>query len=259
MGPRNFLHFLVTWTCVFFFSCPSVCSGQDTPKIRLERTVFVAVRGDTVIIEADLQIPANQSRDVFKCFDPSDQKIDFREIDATANQPVKLKLEFPNMTSSGEYCCQYNIAKVYWFLRLRDKGYTEPITWNHTEVIVAIFTGVLLVFSLAGSVYVFRGNWKGHITDCRDPGTKPEQNGDQRRAEERQEDNVDDVTDPSTSFYASLECRPRSIYDVLDRSAVREEPDPGKAKTKKKEPKQTVEQTTQNQNDGVFESVYENF
>ena len=86
-----------------------------------------------------------------------------------------------------------------------------------------------------------------------------------------EEDNIDAITAPSTSFYAvrtslltrhilfrlngttfifvgnwyekfsqSLETRPRSIYDVLDHSAANRKPEPSKAKPKKKEPKPTV-------------------
>lgn len=41
-----------------------------------------------------------------------------------------------------------------------DDGYKEPKIWDYTEfIIVAVVTGVLLVFSVVGSVYVFRGHW----------------------------------------------------------------------------------------------------
>ncbi len=41
-----------------------------------------------------------------------------------------------------------------------DDGYKDLVMWDYTEMtIVAIFTGVLLVFSVVGSVYIFRGHW----------------------------------------------------------------------------------------------------
>lgn len=40
-----------------------------------------------------------------------------------------------------------------------DDGYKRP-TADYTEcIIVAVLTAVLLVFSVVGSVYVFRGHW----------------------------------------------------------------------------------------------------
>ncbi|XP_034542784.1 uncharacterized protein si:ch211-243a20.4 isoform X2 [Notolabrus celidotus] len=219
--------------------------------------VLVAFRGENVSIKAGLQIPANWSQGTLTCSDPSNRQIYSCNIDATENQPANhdLNLELKNLTSSGEYWCQYYTAKVYWFLQLRDEGYVELLTWNHTELIGAVFTGVLLVFSAISSVYVFRGNWKEHIADCR----KHKQNEEEREAKEMQEDNVEDVRAPSASVYASLEHRPRSIYDVLDHSAVKGEPDQSKAKIKKKELKEMKKHTEENQPEGVFECVYENF
>lgn len=43
-----------------------------------------------------------------------------------------------------------------------------------------------------------------------------------------------------TQFFQSLDHRPRSIYDVLDHSAAKEESEQSKAKTKKKEGKERV-------------------
>lgn len=41
-----------------------------------------------------------------------------------------------------------------------DEGYKDIVNLESTELItVAVFTGVLLVFSVVGSVCVFRGHW----------------------------------------------------------------------------------------------------
>ncbi|XP_074519072.1 NFAT activation molecule 1 [Halichoeres trimaculatus] len=258
MGLYKFLHLLTNLTCVFHSFFPSVCSGQDAPMIHLESTVFVAFRGEHLNIQAQLKIPANQSQGILKCFDPPGKQIFSCDIRATGPQleVMHQELNLKNLTIPGEYYCQYSTAKVYWFIQLRDEGYIELTSWDPTECIVATFTALLLVFSVGGSVYVFRGNWKEHITNCGDLSRKLEQNTEER---EEQENNVDYVSDPSTSFYASLDHRPRSIYDVLDHSAAKGEPEQRKAKTKKKELKERMEQTTQNQHEGVFESVYENF
>ncbi|XP_070782941.1 NFAT activation molecule 1 [Enoplosus armatus] len=121
-------------------------------------------------------------------------------------------------------------------------------------IIVGIFTGMLLVFSVVGSVCVFRGHWKERIIEGDNRNRK--QNREERKERETEEAVI---TAQSTSFYASLEPRPRSIYDVLDQSAANREPDQSKAKPKKNEPQKTMAQTTQPQHEDVFESVYENF
>ncbi|XP_040891455.1 uncharacterized protein LOC121180265 isoform X2 [Toxotes jaculatrix] len=137
------------------------------------------------------------------------------------------------------------------------KGY--EIVSDYTGIIpVAVITCVLLVFSAVGSVYVFRGHWKEQITECGKTARKQTQSREEREAREMEEENSKEITAPSTSFYASLEPRPRSIYEVLDHSAANREPDKKKAKPKNNEPQKTTAQTT-HQEEGIFESVYENF
>ncbi|XP_068448300.1 NFAT activation molecule 1 [Clinocottus analis] len=134
----------------------------------------------------------------------------------------------------------------------------------YTEVtVVGSVTVLLLVFSVVSSVYVFRGHGTNCHTKCVDCGRKGKQGSEERKGE-REDNAADAITSTSTSFYASLETRPRSIYDVLDRSAANREPDRSKAKPKKKEPRkkeprESVAQTTPEQHEGVFECVYENF
>ncbi|XP_076585173.1 NFAT activation molecule 1 [Chaetodon auriga] len=251
------LSLMSTWIFVFF---PSVCSRVETPKIDLESTVFVAFAGHDLNIECELKMPANQSSDSLTCSDPFNTQIYNCNIPATAGQPgsFKRRLELKNLTSSGEYSCRYKTAEVYWFLRVRDDGYKGA--WDYTEcIIVAILTGVLLVFSVAGSVYVFRGHWKDCSTECGNTSRKRQQNREERKERETEEDSVDVITARATSFYASLEPRPRSIYDVLDRTAANTEPDQSEAKPKKKKTQNAMPQTTQPQHEDIFECVYENF
>ncbi|XP_034749569.1 uncharacterized protein si:ch211-243a20.4 isoform X2 [Etheostoma cragini] len=247
------------WTIVFFLI--SVCSGMNTLKLRLENTVFVAFTGEEININCELELPANQSRDILTCSDPLQTLIYSCDVSETTGQTqsVILTLELKNLKMSGEYSCQYKTAKVYWFLRVRGDGYKDLVMLDYTEfIIVAVFTGVLLVFSVVGSVCVFRGHGKC-TTEHGNTGRKRKQNREEMKEREMEEDNMDEITAPSTSFYASLETRPRSIYDVLDHSATNREPDQSKAKPKKREPKVTMAKPTQDQHEGVFESVYENF
>nr|XP_020452808.1 uncharacterized protein LOC109958475 isoform X1 [Monopterus albus] len=247
---------MLTWIFAFFIPC--VCTGMGTPKLSLENTVFVAFRGENLTIKGDLTKPANQSGDKLTCTDPFNKKIYSRTFDLPAAKAKKynLTLVIKNLNSSGEYYCNYKEDKVYWFLRIRDKGYRdmEKISDKAKFITVAVFTGILLLFSVVGSVYVFRGHWL--ITKCGETGKKRKQNNEERE-ERAVEEDVKTV--PSPSIYASLEPRPASIYDVLDHSAANIEPDQEQAKPEKKEPHKTKVQTAQHQDEGMLESVYENF
>ncbi|XP_044201544.1 uncharacterized protein si:ch211-243a20.4 isoform X2 [Thunnus albacares] len=265
MTPQRsgFLSFMLTWIFVFFI--PSVHSRKCVQKICLKDIVFVALAGENLTINYQLTKPANRSRDSLTCYNQSNGQIYKHDIPATANSPTTINRTFvlnslKKPDNSGEYYCQYGPAKVYWFLRVRDGGYKANTMYDYTELTtLSIFTAVLLVFSVTGSVYVFRGHWKEKITECVDSGRKQKQNQEERKEGEEGENHVDVPTASSTSFYASLEPRPRSIYDVLDRSAANSEPDKGKAAPKTKETPKTMAKTTQKQDEGVFESVYENF
>ncbi|XP_038569536.1 uncharacterized protein si:ch211-243a20.4 isoform X2 [Micropterus salmoides] len=225
MEAQRFWHlsFKSTWIFVFFFS--SVCSGMPPLKIHLKSTVFVALTGEDLNIESSLDVPANQSGDMLRCFDPKNREIYSCEVRETA-----------------------------------DEGYKDIVNLESTELItVAVFTGVLLVFSVVGSVCVFRGHWKEHITEDGKAGRKRKQNKEKKKERETEEDNVNVIPAQSTSFYASLEPRPRSIYDVLDHSAANRKSESDKSKPKKMDPQKTMGETTQPKEEGVFESVYENF
>ncbi|XP_028261690.1 NFAT activation molecule 1 [Parambassis ranga] len=248
------LFIMLTWIFVIFV--PSVCSGEDAPKIILDNTLFVTFKGEDLNISGTLTQPVNQTADVLKCSGPSHRQIFHCDIPTNSYPNTTLMLQLKKLNLSGDYYCQYKTAKVYWFVWVRDEGYKAPV--DHTEYIMAIITGVLLLFSVVGSVYVFRGDWKEKIIKCAESSKNPGQTRKVRK-EQEMEDNTAVIADQSTSFYASLEPRPGSIYHVLDRSAANGEQEQKKVKHKKKEIKQTVAQTTENKDEGVFECVYENF
>nr|XP_040042602.1 uncharacterized protein LOC120825195 isoform X1 [Gasterosteus aculeatus aculeatus] len=284
------LSFMSTWMLVFFLLAG--CSGTDSPKICLDSTVFVAFAGETLRLPCELKVPANQSGDALTCFNSLKQPVYSCDIANSQPQTHRLKLELSNVTLSGEYFCRYKNAHVYFYLLVQSKEELNiDLDRNYTEVgVVGVFTAVLLVFSVVGSVYVFRGHWSDCFTECGKRGTEQKQKREERNEGEQVEDNVDVMTAPSTSFYASLEPRPRSIYDVLDHSAVRDESDTSKAEPKKRKPKKTVSDdfrrfviqwkstfnmelvtcvllppqapqpaTQPDQQEGEFECVYENF
>ncbi|XP_033479959.2 uncharacterized protein nfam1 isoform X1 [Epinephelus lanceolatus] len=237
----------------------SVSSNGKRIELSLKGRVFVAFVGEHLNISCELKIPANHTSDVLMCSDPKGNEIYRCEIhESDQPQNLNLILEPKNLSLSGEYSCRYGTENVYWFLRVRREGYSE--IQDYTQFyIVAIITGLLLVVSVVGSVIVFRERGKEPITEGGDTVRKRKQNREKMKESETEEDNVNAITSSSNSFYASLETRPRSIYDVLDLSAANRMPGQSKAKPKIKEPKETMAQSTQDQQEGVFESVYENF
>ncbi|XP_039880437.1 uncharacterized protein LOC120729076 [Simochromis diagramma] len=246
------LFFKLTWIPAFFLL--TVCS-MDSPSISLEQEVFVAFRGENLNITCNLIKAVNQTEDgCLTCFDPKNKTIYNNTIPTmdTKQERFSWHLELKNLKLSGLYSCQYQTVKVDWFLRVTDEGYKEPV--NTEFIIMAIFTGVLLIFSVLGSLYVFRGHW----TEKHGAGEKKQkQSKEEKKVTKKEDDSLDGTA--AQSYYASLEPRPRSIYDVLDSSPARRENDQDKAIPKKKEPPKKAAQKTKDKDEGVFESVYENF
>lgn len=225
----------------------------------LESRVFVVFMGEALTITADLYKPSNQSQDLLTCSDPLHKEIYTCDISSTDGAPEtqKLFLELKTLSTSGEYHCKYKSAKVYWFLRVRAEGYKEVIIFDYTEfIIVSALIGVLLVFSVVGSVYVFRGHMK--VTKRGNTGNAKPQEQEEKKQNETGGNYVDVMTQ-SSSFYASLEPRTRSIYDVLDHSAANKQSDQKSTQPKKKGIKKEIKPSTEQPDEGVFECVYENF
>ncbi|XP_029366402.1 NFAT activation molecule 1 [Echeneis naucrates] len=235
------LFFKLSWTFTCFLS--SCCLG-----LSLEATVFVACKGEALTIKYKVEKPANSSQSMLTCYDPLNKSIYTSALtDETADIPVK------NVSQSGEYYCEYRTAKAYWYLLVRDDGYVEPPVLEY--IIIPAFIVVLLIIGVVGSVFVFRGHQnKSKTTTYPETNGKRKQNTEERKGRETGDENTNA---PSTSVYASLEIRPGSIYDVLDHSATNTKSDQKKPKAKKKEPQ--ITKTPKNQDEGVFESVYENF
>ncbi|KAM9819712.1 NFAT activation molecule 1 [Syngnathus typhle] len=237
------------------------CAGVKVPRLFFPDTVFVGITGEDLHVHYQLTIPVNQSKDFLTCFDPDNQVILKEEFSATRGHALitNAELHLKMLMTSGEYHCQYKVAKAYFFLRLRDHGYTDLDMVDYTNFIVlASFSGVLLVFSVFSSVYVFRGSWKKQIPKCGNSRNNRKQNNERTQAEEPKDDSIGAIAS-STALYASLEPRPRSIYDVLDRSAVNTESQQRKPPPNPKTSQKPGEQSAQAQEEGVFESVYENF
>ncbi|XP_017281207.1 uncharacterized protein si:ch211-243a20.4 [Kryptolebias marmoratus] len=261
MEPRHSGRLSISsWIFVLFLSF--VCSCTTTPKLELDNSVFVAFQGENLSVKCTITNLANCTTNVFQCFNTAKKSFYSQNIDHTSNpqETKQLTVQLINVSSSGLYYCTFENIKVDWFVRVRAKGYKEVVKWDYTECItVATFTGLLLLFSVFGSVYVFRGHWAEMTTKCDNTKRTEKQNSEDRKKTEIEEDNMDMTVAQSTSFYASLEPRSRSIYEVLDRSAAKTESEQNETKSKKKDPRETVVQAAENQAEDKFESVYENF
>ncbi|PWA32719.1 hypothetical protein CCH79_00012421 [Gambusia affinis] len=250
MEAQYFWHLSLTLAWIFLFSFPSVCKGMNGIEIKLNTDVFVAFSGEELSVDGIIHKTANQTSEYLRCYDPYGQEIYIIRIDPTiGDEDIHLNLK--NLSSSGLYSCKSNSAEVKWFLRVT--AYREPQKPDYTEVfMMAVFTGVLLVFSVFASVYVFRGHWEETQSGSLASSRTRKQNTEERKETEKEEDNMDMAAAQSSSFYASLEPRPRSIYDVLDHSAATNDKERAKSPEK-------VEQIGEYQDEGIFESVYENF
>ncbi|XP_029019659.1 uncharacterized protein si:ch211-243a20.4 isoform X2 [Betta splendens] len=223
----------------------------------MKSRVFVALKGEDLTIECRVTKPANQSEDMLECFDPTDKLIISRSIASTAGKPLSQDLapRLQHLSVSGEYYCKYRTAAVYWYVRVRDEGFKMPHVQDSTEyTVVGAVTAALLLFSVVGSVYVFRGHW---ITKCRQTDKNEKENKEVMKKRRGMTENTAALPDSSASFYASLEPRTRSIYDELRPSAASNSAGQQRAKPKKREPHQTNQQSRQEE--GQFDSVYENY
>ncbi|XP_014895822.1 NFAT activation molecule 1 [Poecilia latipinna] len=249
MEAQYFWHLSLTLAWIFLFSFPSVCKGMNGIEIKLNTAVFVAFSGEDLTINGTIHKMTNETSEYLRCYDPNGQPICNITINPTEGEHLHLYLK--NLSSSGLYRCKCNSAEVKWFIRVT--AYREPQKPDYTEVfMMAVFTVLLLVFSVFASVYVFRGHWKETQSGSLATSRTQKQNTEERKETGKEEDNMDMAAAQSSSFYASLEARPSSIYFVLDHSATNS--DEKRANAPKK-----AEQIAEYQDEGIFECVYENF
>ncbi|XP_061761938.1 uncharacterized protein si:ch211-243a20.4 [Nerophis ophidion] len=233
-----------------------VCRGTESPRITLGNTVFVAFTGEDLYLPYQLHLPAIPANDTLTCFDPLHRVIFRRSIASDHHAQIfSSSMRVQALQTSGEYHCQYNVAKAYWFMRLRDEGYKDVLTVDYTDfVTVGFFSVVLLLLSVVGSVYVFRGTWKTKVPECGNQSPGGKQKKEVGVAETPEDDNTDANITSSTSLYATLEPRAGSVYDVLNVDSKDRKP-----ALKPKTGQKLMAQSPQAQDQGVFESVYENF
>ncbi|KAK6300631.1 hypothetical protein J4Q44_G00287290 [Coregonus suidteri] len=226
--------------------------------ISMPDRVRVTLAGETLHFILKVTIPMNQNSSDLVCSGPPDQKEIQRwplPFSQTTKDPLTLTITARNSSYSGEYNCKYKNAEIFWTLLVKDEGYRQP--YSDFIVLGALTTG-LLIFSVIGSIYVFKSQW-GQFT-LKNGSTGSGVSRRNRGENEEEEDSKINAA-ASASVYASLESRPASVYEVLApgaAAAVNRESVQRKEKVKRKKSKESMEDATP-QGDVIFECVYENF
>ncbi|KAL6481664.1 hypothetical protein MHYP_G00097440 [Metynnis hypsauchen] len=229
--------------CIFLLCCSN--KSQANGLLVVNNRTSVALANETLHFHIRVTVPANSSRTKVSC-SRNGHEIwkEYLHNEQSVNKDEQLwaNITMNNSSSSGEYVFQYQKENVYWVALVRDVGYIEPDESLEADVIaLVVVTTILLIFSIVGSIYIFKWQ-KDH--------PKSEKGGDGVKVRNRQS-NVGVTAQGlnSESVYTALEPRPVSIYDVLNVDQVRRE-----------STKRTSEETakTSQVEEGIFESVYEN-
>ncbi|KAG7491535.1 hypothetical protein MATL_G00004840 [Megalops atlanticus] len=227
-------------------------SGAQT-TISLKDPIRVALPGDKFILNFNVTVPGNQSSDHFVCRNSeSGKEIHKSSISPTTSVEVFPKgVEFVahNSSNSGEYSCRYKNAVAYWVVLVREEGFREyrGYSYSHSGILILILLTVgLTLFSVIGSALLCKG--------YRDQRILRQENNGEGRDRGEGESEIRDEAGTSASVYSALEHCTTSIYNVLDPAAQNNEMD-------QRQMKQKVTDETQNtqKEEGIFESVYENF
>ncbi|XP_026870643.2 uncharacterized protein si:ch211-243a20.4 [Electrophorus electricus] len=232
-----------SWSGVFFFLLCFCNKTQVIGSISVENKTSVALAGETLHYSILFNVPANKSSNV-RCFRDRD-KVGNWSVKSNITKRVKLwvNITMLNSSDSGEYCFHYGDQVNCSVVLVRNVGYLEPYKVLESDVIsLLVLNTLLLLFSVFGSVYVFKWHKDYPPSEKGGEGTK------QRKRESNT--GMRDEVPSSDSLYMSLEPRPVSIYDVLNVDETRRK---SAERVKSKEPAKTSQEEQ-----GIFESVYEN-
>ncbi|XP_016372897.1 NFAT activation molecule 1 [Sinocyclocheilus rhinocerous] len=226
-----------------------LCCWQETlakPTISMLNRTRVALAGESLDFILSVFIPANYTTSKLVCHHTQNMtRIWNKELKSElfeTTQLVRAHINMHNSSSSGNYYFSYANQEVHWVVHVRDKGYQEPPEVLDSAIIIMMaFSGILLIFTVAGSLYILK-SYKEH-PPCRD---------DKNEVVEQRSGESDgvilDEDAASASLYTTLQCRSDSIYDTLHSDTMHVE---NTKKTKS-------EKHCNAQEDGVFDSVYEN-
>ncbi|XP_016381432.1 NFAT activation molecule 1-like [Sinocyclocheilus rhinocerous] len=227
-----------------------LCFRQETqakPTIYMPNRTRVALAGETLYFNLSVDIPANYTTNKLKCYHTQSRMIIWsKELKSEffeTTKSVMAHIRMRNSSSSGNYYFYYTDQQVHLVVHVRDKGYQQPPEELDSAIITMMaFSGILLIFSVAGSLYILK-SYKEH----------PARRDDKNEVAEQRPGGNDEVIldeDPaSASLYTALQYRSSSIYDSLHPDTMHEE------NTLKKK---SVKKHCKAQEDEVFDSVYEN-
>ncbi|XP_071245560.1 uncharacterized protein [Salvelinus alpinus] len=250
--------------------CVLMCLGnhqaqEANPAISMPDRIRVALAGETVHYKLRVTIPMNQSSSDLVCSGPPDQKKikEWNILFSPETKTITFNWEITayNSSYSGEYNCKYKNVEIFWTLLVKDEGYRQPYSGFSLFIVLGALTTGLLIFSVIGSIYVFKSQLGQFIlkNGSTGSGVSRRNRGENEEEEENSKTSVNAAA--SASVYASLESRPASVYEVLtpgaSAAAVNRESVQRKVKVKRKS-KESMENATP-QGEGIFECVYENF
>ncbi|CAL8332284.1 unnamed protein product [Lota lota] len=250
MGIKEVKPISKIFSWIFIFNSLNFCPGIHSVGLVANNKVHVALSGETVHLEYQVNPQVNQSEGTMQCFSPNQVVIQ----EGNPNPRNGLShLTIVNVTTSdsGIYHCGPQGEMAEWYLQVRDNGYKAP--WNQGLTIVGVFTVILGISSIAGSLYLL----KEHVPSVAKCGGWVTEGEAREGREEHEDPDPQGATATSPAdVYASLEARPGSIYDMLEHSTARQDTGPVKAASGSSQG--TKETPHDDQNQGVFEGFYEN-
>ncbi|XP_026129529.1 NFAT activation molecule 1 [Carassius auratus] len=199
-----------------------LCFRQETqakPTISMLNRTRVALAGETLHFKLLVCIPANYTTNKLRLYHNQSRRIIWsRELKSVFFETTQLemaRIKMRNSSSSGNYYFYYTDQKVHWVVQVRDKGYQQQLELDSAIFTMMAFSGTLLIFSVAGSLYIVK-SYKEHHT-CRD---------DKNVADQRpgwSDEVILDEDAESTQLYTALQYKSSSIYDTVHLDVMHEE------------------------------------
>ncbi|XP_035259991.1 uncharacterized protein LOC118220295 [Anguilla anguilla] len=235
--------------------CGLMCFGfliEAELSVTVQHPIRVALAGETLPLTFSVTVPKNQSSDKFVCCRDIDNKVLYTSS-ISETKTISWNLTVSNRADSGEYSCEYKKIRAYWIVLVREVGYRESDSRTDALLLLNVVLSVgLFLFSFTGSIILL----KDYRLKLGDERTEEGGGGGEGEGEGEGEGVTEEGDEDATnSVYTALEHGTSSIYNVLDPSAK----DSSQKRVQQQETnKPCVTQNSQKE-DGIFESVYENF
>ncbi|XP_062304168.1 uncharacterized protein LOC134008685 isoform X1 [Osmerus eperlanus] len=243
-----------------------MCSGnqaQETVVITMKNRVMVVVPRQEIKFEFTASVPANESFAPGFCRDPEEKTIYTFTLPTQRTKVVVQRGISIAFEKSGHYKCQFKESKVYFVVLVKEEAYRKPGHIPVTAIVLATLDSALLIFSVLGSIYTFKGhrcqlNTRNQRRHARNGERDNEQVQEEKR-KKRGDSTQAERAETSASVYASLDPQTISVYEELHPEAANSDNQEKKVKKKSKQLDKLVEKKAQEGMDGDDECVYENF